>query len=71
MKLLRAWSTKRTATLTKPFSRFGEDTQKRTGALMHSVKQRVAIMLALIPNAIYRQFLRAALAGIARQGGKL
>ena len=35
------------------------------------IKQRGAIMLALILNAIYRQYLRAALQGIARQGGKL
>jgi hypothetical protein len=35
VKLLRAGSaTKRTATLTKLFSWFGEDTRKRTGALM-------------------------------------
>ena len=35
------------------------------------IKQRGAIMLTLILNAIYRQFLRAALPGICRQGGKL
>ena len=32
--------------------------------------KRGAIMLVLILNAIYHQFLRATLAGIARQVGK-
>jgi hypothetical protein len=30
-----------------------------------------AKMLAVILNAVYRQFIRAALPGISRQGGKL
>jgi hypothetical protein len=34
------------------------------------IKQRGAIMLALILNAIYRQFLQAALLGISNQGSK-
>jgi len=45
---------------------------KRTGALVGSkVKQRDAIMLPLILNAIYRQFLQAALPGISSQGARL
>ena len=56
----------------KPFSWFGEDILKRTGALIvPGFQQRGAIMLVLILNAIYHQFLRAALPGISRQGGKL
>jgi hypothetical protein len=56
----------------KPFSWFGEDILKRTGALIvPGSQQRGTIMLVLILNAIYRQFLRAALPGISRQGGKL
>jgi hypothetical protein len=56
----------------KPFSWFGEDILKRTGALIATgFQQRGAIMLVLILNAIYRQFLRATLPGISRQGGKL
>jgi hypothetical protein len=38
---------------------------------MALIKRWGAIMLVFILNAIYRQFLRAALLGIARQGGKL
>ena len=70
VKLLRADSaTKRTATLTKPFSWLGEDTRKRTSALMR-VLVKLCDHVALILNAIYRQYLRAA-QGIANQGGKL
>jgi hypothetical protein len=41
---------------------------KTTGAFM--IKQRGTIMLALILNAIDRQFLQAALLGISNQGSK-
>jgi hypothetical protein len=34
------------------------------------IKQRGSIMLALILNAIYRQFLKSALPGVASQGGR-
>jgi len=34
------------------------------------IRQRGAIMLVLILNAIYRQFLRAALHGISSQGAR-
>jgi hypothetical protein len=56
---------------TKPFSEFSEVTRKQTSARITLTNQRGAIMLAVILNAIYRQFIRAALPGISRQGGKL
>jgi len=37
---------------------------------MAPIKQRGSIMLAFILNAVYRQFIRAALSGIATQGAK-
>ena len=49
---------------------FGEKIWKRISALMALIKRWGAIMLVFILNAIYRQFLRAALPGIARQAGK-
>jgi hypothetical protein len=49
----------------------GEDIPKHAYALMApAIQQRGAIMLVLILNAIYHKFLRAALAGMPRQGGK-
>jgi hypothetical protein len=39
--------------------------------MLEQFQQWGAIMLVLILNAIYRQFLRATLPGISRQGGKL
>jgi hypothetical protein len=50
---------------------FGEYPRKRISALIALIKRWGAMMLVFILNAIYRQFLRAALPGIARQGGKL
>jgi hypothetical protein len=71
VKLFRAGSaTKRMSRPTKPFSSFGEDTRKRTSVLIALIKRWGAIMLVLL-NAIYHQFLRAALSGISMLGGKL
>jgi hypothetical protein len=56
----------------KPFSRSDEVIRKRTSALIPSKsRDGDAIMLALILNAIYLQFLQAALPGISSQGAKL
>ena len=59
-----------TAWPTKPFSQFDEVIRKRASAPMAPIKQRGSIMLAFILNAVYRQFIRAALSGIATQGAK-
>jgi hypothetical protein len=56
---------------TKPFSWFDEVIRKQTSARINHLRRRDAPMLVVILNAIYHQFLRAALPGIARQGGKL
>jgi hypothetical protein len=64
-------ATKRTGEPTKPFCQIGEIGRKRTDALIYRrIKQRGAIMLAAIFNAIYRQFLQAALLGISSQRAK-
>jgi hypothetical protein len=42
----------------------------RCSDLCRRIKQRGVIMLAVILNAIYRQFLQAALPGISSQGAK-
>jgi hypothetical protein len=50
---------------------FGEKIWKRISVLIALIKRwGGAIMLVFILNAIYRQFLRAALPGIAMQAGK-
>ena len=56
--------------MTKPFSWGGEDILKRTSALIDLIKQWGAIMAVFILNAIYRQFLRAAVPGISSQEAK-
>jgi len=73
VKLLHAGSvTKRSGATTKPFCWFDEDTPKQArDQLIPDFQQRGTMMLVLILNAIYHQFLRVALSGIARQGGKL
>jgi hypothetical protein len=47
--------------------------QPETNQCSHllNIKRWDAIMLPLILNTIYRQFVRAALAGISSQGAKL
>ena len=72
VKLLRAGSaTKRTPSRRNHFSGSAKIPGNEAVLSSRMIKQRGAIMLALILNAIYRQYLRAALQGIARQGGKL
>jgi hypothetical protein len=52
----------------KPFSPTAKSSRNRDGLPSSSIKQRGSMMLALILNAIYRQFLKAALPGMARLG---
>jgi hypothetical protein len=52
---------------TKPFSHRDETSLKQGFARMALIKQRGAIMLAVIINLFYRQSCRAALSAIRRQ----
>jgi hypothetical protein len=52
----------------KPFSPDREVVPQQTRPTIVSYEKRGAIMLALILNAIYRQFLKAALPGMATLG---
>ncbi len=53
---------------TKPFWGTDENILKQKAAYRARVNQRGSTMLALILNAIYRQFLKAALPGMANKG---
>jgi hypothetical protein len=53
---------------TKPFWGTDENILKQEAAYAAEVNQRGSTMLALILNAIYRQFLKAALPGMANKG---
>ena len=55
---------------TKPFWGTDENVLKQKAAYDGGVNQRGSIMLALILNAIYRQFLKAALPGMANKGAQ-
>jgi hypothetical protein len=52
----------------KPFSPIAKSSRNKHGLPSSWIKQRGSIMLALILNTIYRQFLKAALPGMASQG---
>ena len=54
----------------KPFSPIAKSSRNKHGLRLSSIKQRGSIMLALILNTIYRQFLKAALPGMARLGSR-
>jgi hypothetical protein len=54
---------------TKPFWGTDENILKKAG-YPAGVNQRGSTMLALILNAIYRQFLKAALPGMANKGAR-
>jgi hypothetical protein len=58
----------RWAPATKPFWGTDENILKQKAAYAAEVNQRGSTMLALILNAIYRQFLKAALPGMANKG---
>ena len=53
---------------TKPFWGTDENILKQKAAYPARVNQRGSTMLALILNVIYRQFLKAALPGMANKG---
>ena len=53
---------------TKPFWGTDENVLKQKAAYGARVNERGSTMLALILNAIYRQFLKAALPGMANKG---
>jgi hypothetical protein len=56
--------------LMKPFSPTAKSSRNSRDLPSDLIKQRGSIMLALILNAIYRQFLKAALPGMARLGAR-
>jgi hypothetical protein len=55
----------------KPFSQTAKSSRNNRDLSSALIKQRGSIMLALILNAIYRQFLKATLPGFSSQGAKL
>jgi hypothetical protein len=55
----------------KPFSTAAKSSRNNPDLPSALIKQRGSVMLALILNAIYRQFLQAALPGISSQRAKL
>jgi hypothetical protein len=55
---------------TKPLSPRREVVRKQKPHMLHPDQRRGSIMLIRILNAIYRQFLRAALIGTAAMGGR-
>ena len=55
---------------TKPFWGTDENILKQKAAYPARVNQRGSTMLAFILNAIYRQFLKAALPGMANKGAR-
>jgi hypothetical protein len=50
----------------KPFSQTAKSSRNNRDLPSALIKQRGSIMLALILNAIYRQFLKAALPGMGK-----